>query len=155
MKNVTKNPTSILRCINKETKDYVEIPCSGGHTYKIRQALFDIAYSYTEWNSFSEPKNPEFHFFALYHPERKYEAFCSIRIPIANDEFEKLKDSLKINKTNNLYRFLKREEDHIFYAQIKVNLEMNELEPDSGFKKSLETLGIKNINNWITPKNLW
>ena len=54
-----------MRCINKDTKEFIDLPINGGNLMSTNKLMFDYA-PYTTWNELSSLNKPEYHYYALF-----------------------------------------------------------------------------------------
>jgi hypothetical protein len=139
---------NFIRCINKDTFDYVDIPIPRGTCADVRLAILDTAYSYS-WNVLtSEGEKPEYDYYALFslnNPNKDMEDIGVFGLIIKGVVWsDLLHQENHVNKT--------KEGDSI--VTIEVDLTTNKVIMNDMLKEILEKTGNYNIYDYISRDKL-
>jgi hypothetical protein len=134
-----QNPKRFIRCINKYTFDYIDLPIAPGQGEDVRQHILKSAYSWTWSNISSENEKPEYHYYATYSLDEEIGRF-GLWCPNLDGKVDSL-TPIKIvdGKLCNMCIF-------------SVDLTTNKIIEDDLTKKILDFMDLESIYDLITEE---
>jgi hypothetical protein len=179
MKKVKQNAPKIrrwLRCINRDTKDFIDVPFAGGQGGEERKRAFDNAYIWT-WSYMSNygESKPEYHYWCLYSLNKEGTGFyqnerpcMSLYIPFTPSLFKNYADNMldpdnNVPKTDDIKFFQSKISSQVkiidgimhYMVIVGVDLKTNEIVVSDEIQEYLDELEVKSIYDLITPETIF